>query len=168
VSGGRSHWKGDYVDSPVAPLYPFGHGLSYTSFALAGASVSPGEVSWNGEITTTVTVSNTGERAGDEVLQLYVRDPRASVTRPVLELKGFVRVPLPAGEARTVTFTTPVGQLGFYDKDLAYVVEPGALEVFVGTSSTDLTAAGTVVVVVDPATPAGKLFDGAVAVTPAS
>jgi beta-glucosidase len=168
VSGGRSHWKGDYVDSPVAPLYPFGHGLSYTSFALAGAGVAPGEVSWTGEITTTVTMTNTGDREGDEVLQLYVRDPRASVTRPVLELKGFVRVPLPAGETRTVTFTTPVGQLGFYDKDLAYVVEPGELEVFVGTSSTNLTAAGTVVVVADPATPAGKLFDGAVAVTSAS
>jgi beta-glucosidase len=168
VSGGRSHWKGDYVDSPVAPLYPFGHGLSYTSFALAGAGVAPGEVSWTGEITTTVTMTNTGDREGDEVLQLYVRDPRASVTRPVLELKGFVRVPLPAGETRTVTFTTPVGQLGFYDRDLAYVVEPGELEVFVGTSSTNLTTAGTVVVVADPATPAGKLFDGAVAVTPAS
>ena len=143
LSGGRSHWKGDYVDSPAAPLYPFGHGLTYTSFELVDATVSPDEVAWNGEITTTVTVSNSGERDGDEVVQLYVRDPRASVTRPVLELKGFVRVAVPAGESRAVTFTTPVGQLGFYDRELAYVVEPGELDVFVGTSSTELVRAGT-------------------------
>ena len=115
-----------------------------------------------------MTVTNTGERDGDEVVQLYVRDPRASVTRPVLELKGFVRVSVPAGESRAVTFTTPVGQLGFYDRELAYVVEPGEIDVFVGTSSTELVAAGTVTVVRDPAGPPSKLFDGTVAVTPVS
>jgi beta-glucosidase len=165
LSGGRSHWKGDYVDSPAAPLYPFGHGLTYTSFELADAGVAPGEVGWNGAIVTTVTLRNTGDREGDEVVQLYIRDPRASVTRPVLELKGFVRVPVPAGESRAVTFTTPVGQLGFYDRELAYVVEPGEIDVFVGSSSADLVHAGTVLVVRDPAGSASKLFDGTVAVT---
>jgi beta-glucosidase len=165
VSGGRSHWKGDYVDSPVAPLYRFGHGLSYTTFDLSDAAVLRDQVTWSDDITTTVTVSNIGDRDGDEVVQLYIRDPRASVTRPVLELKGFVRVPLAAGDSRVVTFTTPVGQLGFYDRRLDYVVEPGEIEVFVGTSSTDLLDAGTVSVVSDPASPPAKLFDGTVAVT---
>jgi beta-glucosidase len=168
LSGGRSHWKGDYVDSPVAPMYPFGHGLTYTAFELLDASVSPAEAQWSGEITTSVRVANTGSREGAEVVQLYLRDPRASVTRPVLELKGFVRVDVPAGRSRTVTFTTPIGQLGFYDRNLAYVVEPGELEVFVGTSSADLVPAGTVSIVGDPAGPPSKLFDGTVAVTPVS
>ncbi|HZM38401.1 MAG TPA: glycoside hydrolase family 3 N-terminal domain-containing protein, partial [Acidimicrobiales bacterium] len=84
ISGGRSHWKGDYVDAPSAPLYPFGHGLGYTTFALSGAALARTEVSWHDPITTTVTLTNTGTRAGDEVVQLYARDPVASVTRPVL------------------------------------------------------------------------------------
>ena len=79
VSGGRSHWKGDYVDSPAAPLYPFGHGSSYTTFALSEPALESDEVSWNGTITTSVTVANTGRLDGDEVVQLYVRDPAASV-----------------------------------------------------------------------------------------
>ena len=81
----------------MAPLYPFGHGSSYTTFGLTATSVTAGDVPWDGAITTTATVTNTGDRDGDEVVQLYVRDPRASVTRPVLELKGFVRVALDAG-----------------------------------------------------------------------
>ncbi|HEY8545814.1 MAG TPA: glycoside hydrolase family 3 N-terminal domain-containing protein, partial [Acidimicrobiales bacterium] len=166
VSGGRSHWKGDYVDSPTAPLHPFGHGLGYTTFALSGARTGPAEVTWHDAVTTTVTVTNTGDRDGDEVVQLYVRDPVASVTRPVLELAGFARVALAPGEARTVTFTTPVGQLGFHDRRLAYVVEPGELEVLVGTSSAELVPAGSVTVVADPAgRPPEKAFDGTVAVT---
>jgi beta-glucosidase len=164
LSGGRSHWKGDYVDSPASPLYPFGHGISYTTFALGDASTARDEVSWNEAITTTVTITNTGVRDGDEVVQLYVRDPSASVTRPVLELKGFVRVSLGAGESRRVTFDTPVGQLGFHDRDLAYVVEPGQVDVFVGTSSVDLVEAGSVMVVADSNEPPSKAFDGRVSV----
>jgi beta-glucosidase len=166
VSGGRSHWKGDYVDSPTAPLHPFGHGLSYTSFALSDAATGPAEPSWHDAVTTTVTVTNTGGRAGDEVVQLYVRDPAATVTRPVLELASFVRVPLAPGESRAVTFETPVGQLGFYDRGLAYTVEPGRIDVFVGTSSTDLVEAGSVTVVADPdGRPPVKAFDGSVTIT---
>jgi beta-glucosidase len=166
VSGGRSHWKGDYVDTEVGPLYPFGHGRSYTSFALSDAALASTEVSWHDSITTSVTVTNHGMRAGDEVVQLYVRDPVASVTRPVLELKAFARVALAAGEARTVTFDTPVGQLGFYDRGLAYVVEPGRVDVLVGTSSVDLVEVGHVTVSADPTGPSpAKQFDGTVTIT---
>jgi beta-glucosidase len=170
VSGGRSHWKGDYVDSPTAPLHPFGHGLSYTTFALSRAAVGPLSVPRDGALTTTVTVTNTGDRAGDEVVQLYVRDPVASVTRPVLELKAFARVTLAPGGSTAVTFTTPVAQLGFHGRDLAYVVEPGTIEVLVGTSSAaaDLVEAGTVTIVDDgagAAVPVRKAFDGHVTLT---
>jgi beta-glucosidase len=165
LSGGRSHWKGDYVDAPVAPLYPFGHGLSYTTFALGDAAVAGDEVPWHGAVITSATVTNTGDRAGDEVVQLYVRDPRASVTRPVLELKGFVRVTLDPGESTSVVFTTPVGQLGFYDRELDYVIEPGAIELFVGTSSAALVAAGAVTIVADDGGQPAKAFDGTVSVT---
>jgi beta-glucosidase len=166
ISGGRSHWKGDYVDSPAAPLHPFGHGLSYTTFALSGAALARAEVSWHDSVTTTVTVTNTGRRAGDEVVQLYVRDPEASVTRPVLELKSFVRVGLAPGESRTVTFETPVGQLGFYDRGLDHTVEPGRVDVFVGTSSAELVEAGPVTVTADPGgLPPGKVYDGSVIIT---
>jgi beta-glucosidase len=165
VSGGRSHWKGDYVDSPAEPLYPFGHGLSYTTFDLSDARVETPSVGWNESIVVRVRVRNTGRRAGEEVVQLYVRDPVATITRPVLELKSFVRLELGAGESRTVTFRVPAGQLGFHDRSLAYVVEPGAFELFVGTSSDELVDAGTATVVEDPAgAPPEKAFDGAVSV----
>jgi beta-glucosidase len=165
VSGGRSHWKGDYVDSPSKPLYAFGHGLSYTSFALSAASCGQAEVPWSGTATVSVTVTNTGSRAGDEVVQLYARRPRASLTRPVLELKGFVRVALEPGQARTVTFSVPAGQLGFHGRDLAYVVEPGVVELLVGRASDDLEPAGSIAIVPDPAgRPAEKAFDGTVTI----
>jgi beta-glucosidase len=168
VSGGRSHWKGDYADAPAGPLYPFGHGLSYTSFALSDASLADAEVPWHGTIRTRVTITNTGAVAGDEVIQLYVRDPVATVTRPVLELKAFARVPLAPGEARTVTFDTPVGQLGFHGRDLAHVVEPGRIDVFVGTSSAELIDVGHVTVTADPSGPPQKQFDGSVTVAEAA
>ncbi|MDP9494007.1 MAG: glycoside hydrolase family 3 C-terminal domain-containing protein [Actinomycetota bacterium] len=165
VSGGRSHWKGDYVDGPVEPLYPFGHGLSYTTFEVSDIEVTSGEVGWNDTVTVTARVTNTGERGGDEVVQLYIRDPKASVTRPVLELKAFTRVELPADSSTRVTFTLPVGQIGFHDHDLQYVVEPGRIDVFVGTSSVDLVEAGSFTVVPDASGRAAeKVFDGTVEV----
>jgi beta-glucosidase len=164
-SGGRSHWKGDYVDGPVAPLYPFGYGLSYTTFELGPASVRRSEVSWSETLTVEVVVANTGEQPGDEVDQLYVRDPQASVTRPVLELKSFVRVELAAGASRQITFDVPVGQLGFHGRDLEYVVEPGLVELFVGTSSANVVPAGSATIVADPAGgPPEKAFNGWVTV----
>ncbi|HEX6673488.1 MAG TPA: glycoside hydrolase family 3 N-terminal domain-containing protein [Actinomycetes bacterium] len=165
-SGGRSHWKGDYVDAPSAPLYPFGHGLSYTTFALSDAAVTRDQVSWSESFGVEVTVTNTGDRAGDEVVQLYVRQPRASLTRPVLELKGFVRVELAAGAARTVAFEVPAAQVGFHGHDLSYVVEPGVLEVLVGSSSRDLVEAGSVTIVPDPSgRPPVKAFDGSITIS---
>jgi len=165
VSGGRSHWKGDYVDAPMGPLYPFGHGLSYTTFALSDVTAGPAEVSGSQSFTLQVTVTNTGHRDGDEVVQLYISRRRASVTRPVLELKGFVRVPLAKGASKAVTFRVPLGQVGFYDRNLDYVVEPGVLDLYVGTSSRDLTPACSVTIVVDSTgqTPR-KEFDGSVTI----
>jgi beta-glucosidase len=167
VSGGRSHWKGDYVDGAASPLYPFGHGLGYTTFRISELSMTPDLATWNGAVTVGATVTNIGDRDGDEVVQLYVRDPAASVTRPVLELKGFARVGLPAGGAARVTFDLPVGQLGFYNRDLEYVVEPGSIDVLVGTSSADLEVAGSFSVVPDPdGRSVVKQFDGSSAVIP--
>ena len=165
VSGGRSHWKGDYVDAPARPLYPFGHGLAYTTFALSDTHIDTPTVSWNDSIVVRTRVRNTGERSGEEVVQLYVRDPVATITRPVLELKSFVRLELASGESRTVTFRIPVGQLGFHDLSLAYGVEPGTFDLFVGTSSDDLLPAGSATVLAEPAgTPPEKVFDGVVSV----
>jgi beta-glucosidase len=163
TSGGRSHWKGDYVDGLVTPLYPFGHGLSYTTFALSDAAVASPEVSWRESVVVSVAVTNTGARRGDEVVQLYARRPRASVTRPVLELKGFKRVAVEPGQRRTVTFEVPAGQLGFYDHDMEFVVEPGEVELLVGQSSADLVEAGSVTIV-PAATPPVKAFDGVVTI----
>jgi beta-glucosidase len=146
-SGGRSHWKGDYADAAVSPLYPFGHGLSYTCFELAPSICTTTNIDQAGAVTVAVTVTNTGSRDGDEVVQLYTRDRQASVTRPVLELKAFARVPVPVGDHRTVTFTVHAGQLGFYDRQMRYVIEPGEIEVHIGTSVTQLDHAGTFTIV---------------------
>jgi beta-glucosidase len=116
-------------------------------------------------VTVTVQVANTGDRDGDEVVQLYVRDPVAAVTRPVLELKGFARVTVAAGASKQVTFTLPVAQLGFHDRELRYAVEPGEIEVFVGPSSRELQSAGSFTVVTDASARDGtKAFSGSVVV----
>ncbi len=165
ISGGRSHPAGDYVDLAASPLYPFGHGLGYTTFELTQAGVREQSAGLDGEVVVDAVVTNTGDRLGDEVVQLYVRDPQASVTRPVLELKGFVRVELEAGASKHVTFRVPVAQLGFYDRRFSYVVEPGVIDVFVGRSSEDLVEAGSVTVTEDPSVGnPEKVFDGSVTV----
>ncbi len=145
-SGGRSHWKGDYADAPVSPLYAFGHGLSYTTFRLEPAVVGPTSARLGDDVVVTVDVANTGDRDGDEVVQLYIRDPRARITRPLLELKAFARVPVPAGAMRRLRFSVPVAQLGYHDEvdgNVRYVVEAGEIEVFVGSASDRLAAAGS-------------------------
>ncbi len=149
-SGGRTHWYGDYRDGSTAPLFPFGHGLSYTSFAYENLRIEPEEVPAGGAFAVRLDVRNTGPRAGDEVVQLYVHDPIASVTRPVKELKGFARLKLQPGERKTVTFTLDTALLAFYDAEMRFVVEPGTIEIMVGSSSEDirlrgkLTISGTV------------------------
>jgi beta-glucosidase len=125
----------DYVDLPRAPLWPFGFGLSYTTFQLGRPAVSPASIRADGQATVTVTITNTGTRRGDEVVQLYVHDVVSSVTRPVKELAGFQRVTLDPGETRTVTFTVGTDALSLVGRDMKRTVEPGRFEVMVGTSS---------------------------------
>ncbi|HEX7398917.1 MAG TPA: glycoside hydrolase family 3 N-terminal domain-containing protein [Candidatus Limnocylindrales bacterium] len=142
-TGGRSTWKGDYVDGPTAPLWPFGFGRSYTSFELSDLRLDRTELPTDGgEIVVTIDVRNTGGRRGDEVVQLYTRDPEATVARPVLELRGFRRVTLDPGERRSVSFTLDSEQFAYVGADYRRVVEPGVIRVFVGTSSADLALDG--------------------------
>ncbi len=126
-----------YLDVPVTPLYPFGFGLSYTQFRLSDMQLSDKTIKPDGQLTASVEVANTGQRAGDEVVQLYIRDVASSVTRPVKELKGFERVTLSPGEKRRVRFTLTPEHLGFYNREMRFIVEPGAFKVFAGTNSVD-------------------------------
>ena len=138
-TGGRSTWKGDYVDGPTAPLWPFGFGRSYTSFELSGLRLDRMQVPTDGgEVVVSVDVANTGDREGDEVVQLYVRDEEATVARPVLELRGFRRVGLEPGERRSVQFRLSAEQFAFIGADYRRVIEPGVIRLFVGSSSADL------------------------------
>ena len=143
VSGGRSHWKGDYVEMSAKPLYPFGYGLSYTRFGYDNLDITPRQTGAGGTVDVSVDVTNTGSREGDEVVQLYVRMPVASVTRPVKELKGFARITLAPGQRKRVTFHLAANQLGFYDRRMDFVIEPGTVEVMVGSSSEDIRATGS-------------------------
>jgi beta-glucosidase len=140
--GGRSQMLGDYSDLPASPLFPFGHGLSYTEFAYGALTVEPAIVAPDGEVAISLDVTNTGERAGDEVVQLYLHDPVASVTRPALQLAGFVRARFEPGQTRRVTFTLDPSQLAFHRPDMRFAIEPGEIEVRVGASSADLRAEG--------------------------
>ncbi|MBL0939089.1 MAG: glycoside hydrolase family 3 C-terminal domain-containing protein [Gemmatimonadaceae bacterium] len=126
-----------YLFDDTTPLYPFGFGLSYTSFALTNARVAASEISRDGHTTVQVDVTNTGTRAGTEVVQLYIRDVVSSVTRPVKELKGFAKVHLKPGETTTVTLPVTPESLWFYNIDMERVVEPGEFHLLVGTSSQD-------------------------------
>ncbi|MGX6603168.1 glycoside hydrolase family 3 N-terminal domain-containing protein [Micromonosporaceae bacterium Da 78-11] len=126
------------------PLFAFGHGRSYTSFAVDELRISADEVPTDGEFTVTVRVRNTGGRAGDEVVQLYLRDVLAQVTRPVRQLTGFARVPLEPGEAKDVRFLVHTDRTSFTGRDLTRIVEPGELEVLVGTSADELPCRGSV------------------------
>ena len=128
-----------YLDVPWTPLYPFGHGLSYTTFAYGTPQVSTPVIRPNDSLAVAVTVSNTGRVAGDEVVQLYLRDDVGSVTRPVRELHGFRRIRLAPGETRRVSFTLTVQDLAFHDAALRRVAEPGTFTVFVGGSSQETT-----------------------------
>ncbi len=142
-SGGRSHWKGAYRDLSTKPLYPFGYGLSYTRFAYSDLTLSRTHAAPGDVVTVGVTVTNTGARAGDEVVQLYVSDPIASLTRPVRALRGFTRVTLQPGEARVVQFDLDVRHLAFYDRQMVYAVEAGEIIVGVGASSADIRLTGS-------------------------
>ena len=131
-------FQSNYLDVPNDPLYPFGYGLSYTTFDYGQLALSSPILSRNGSITATVTVTNTGNCDGAEVVQLYVRDMVGSIARPVSELKDFKRIFLKAGETQTVTFTITADKLKFYDNDLRYDCEPGDFQLMVGRNSADV------------------------------
>ncbi len=127
-----------YLFDTTAPLYPFGWGLSYTRFEVGAPQLSSDHIGIDGSVTVSVPVRNTGSRAGDETVQLYVHQLVGSVTRPVKELKGFERVSIAAGETRTVTFTLTPESFRMWNIDMRRVVEPGAFEIMVGPNSADL------------------------------
>jgi beta-glucosidase len=141
-SAGRSQFWGDYVDAGTSPVFEFGYGLSYTTFKFSNLRVKPKRVSLSGKISVKADIENTGNKAGEEVVQLYINDVVASITRPVKELKGFKRIALEPGETRTVEFELLAEALGFYDKDMEFTVEPGVFKVMVGRSSKDITLEG--------------------------
>jgi beta-glucosidase len=130
-----------YTDSPNTPLYPFGFGLSYTTFSYSDVHIAPREVDRDGRFRVSVTVTNTGSRAGSEVVQLYVRDLVGSVTRPVKELKAFEKVDIAPGQWRELTFAMRAADLAFYTAERKWEVEPGAFKVFVGGNSRDVNEA---------------------------
>jgi beta-glucosidase len=123
------------------PLYPFGYGLSYTSFKYANLNMDAADVSADGQVSLSLDVKNGGDRVGDEVIQLYVRYPESKVARPVKELRGFQRVSLAPGESKTVTFTLDARQLAYYGES-GFVVEPGTVQVLIGSSSADIRLTG--------------------------
>ena len=131
----------DYVDETSQPLFPFGFGLSYTTFAYSAPKLSSPTMPADGNTTASVTVTNTGKVAGDEIVQLYIRDRISSVTRPIKELKGFQRVSLKPGESREITFLINRQALTFHGIDLKPIVEPGEFEVMVGPSSAKFQSA---------------------------
>ena len=140
LNTGMVYWS-HYTDAPNTPLFPFGHGLSYTTFDYSEPRLSAAEMEADGGLEVAVTVTNSGDRAGAEVVQLYIRDLVASATRPVKELKGFEKIELAPGESREVTFELTAEDLAFYTPRGAWEAEPGEFQVFVGTSSAEVRTA---------------------------
>jgi beta-glucosidase len=145
LNTGRPHrgdafakFRSNYLDISNEPLYPFGYGLSYTHFEYANLRISGESLTSRGELTVSVEVTNTGDRTGKEIVQLYIRDVIGSISRPMKELKGFEKISLAPGETQMVTFTIDEELLKFYNSDLDWVVEPGQFEVLVGPNARDL------------------------------
>ena len=141
LGGWFTKFQTGYLDSPNTPLYPFGYGLSYTTFEYSDITLSANSMTENGKITASVTVKNTGNYDADEIVQLYIRDLVGSVSRPVKELKGFERISLKKGESKTVTFTIDAELLKFYNSELNFVCEPGEFNVMIGPNSRDVKTA---------------------------
>src|SRR5882724_638772 len=134
----NNRYGSKYLDVPWTPQFPFGFGLSYTQFKITNLLLNEQQIKPNGKLSVSVEVENVGKRTGDEVVQLYIRDVAASMTRPVKELKGFKRITLKPGEKQSVEFTLAAEQLGFYNREMKFVVEPGEFKVMVGASSEDV------------------------------
>jgi len=148
-----------YLFDPAEPLFRFGHGLSYTTFAYAEPKLANASIHQHGATSVSVAVTNSGKRDGDEVVEMYIRDEVSSATRPVKELRGFERVHLRAGETKTVTLPITFDSLAFHDKEMKYTVEPGTFKIMVGGSSADESLKTVVLTVVadEDATKAGTL-----------
>ena len=139
--GDSPKFKSDYLDAPNTPLYPFGYGLSYTTFSYGDISLNSKTLKPGGKLTASVSITNTGTRSGMETVQLYTRQMVGSIARPVKELKGFQQITLQPGETKKVSFDISVDDLKFYNSDLKYVYESGAFKVFIGTNSADVKEA---------------------------
>ena len=144
LDNGNSVYRSAYIDSPNTPRYAFGHGLSYTTFAYDDLRLSSTRMTPDGKIALRFTLTNSGPVAGAEVVQFYLRDPVASVVRPVKELKGFQRIALKPGERRTVSFAIDRDTLSFFDRKLAWGAEPGTFELMVGSASDDIRLRQTI------------------------
>ncbi|MCD8076683.1 MAG: glycoside hydrolase family 3 C-terminal domain-containing protein [Lachnospiraceae bacterium] len=154
--GGKSKFTSKYLDTPLEPVYPFGYGLSYTSYEYDNLSVEKitenvtteqtkeATDGWKGYLHAAVTVKNTGDRAGEEIVQCYVRDVVGSRVRPLKELKGYQKIHLEPGEKKMVEFVLPFEKLGFYNRSLEYVTEPGEFRIYVGGNSRDVLEASVV------------------------
>ena len=141
---GDMRYKSSYLDVPNTPRYAFGYGLSYTAFTYADLKISRPQLTAAETTQVQLTLTNSGKVAGEEVVQLYLRDPVASVTRPLKELKDFQKVLLKPGESRTLTFTLTRDKFSFYNQQLAWVAEPGEFQVMVGSASDDIRLTGKV------------------------
>jgi beta-glucosidase len=139
--GDSPKFKSDYLDISNDPLYPFGYGLSYTTFDYSNISLSAKTLKPGAKITVSVNVTNSGKIGGKETVQFYIRDMAGSIARPVKELKGFQQITLAAGETKKVSFQISVDDLKFYNNDLKYVYEPGDFKVLIGTNSKDVKEA---------------------------
>jgi beta-glucosidase len=134
-------FKSDYLDMPNEPLYPFGYGLSYTTFSYSDVKLDKTTLKGNETLTATVTVTNTGNYPGEETVQLYISDPVASVTRSVEDLKGFKKVTIAPGQSKDVTFTITTNELKFYNSNLKYDWEAGQFFIRIGGNSRDVKSA---------------------------
>ena len=139
-------YQSNYLDIRNDELYPFGYGLSYTTFSYGDITLSANSMSQTGTVKATVTVTNTGKYDADEVVQLYIRDRFASISRPVKELKGFERISLKAGESKTISFNITPDMLKFYNSDLHFVLEPGDFDIMIGPHSKSLKTAKLTVI----------------------
>lgn len=134
--------KRGYAFDETTPLFPFGYGLSYSTFAFSDLKIDASKATAGGEVFASITIKNTGKHTASEVAQVYIRDLTASITRPVKELKAYQRVELQPGQSAKIQFVIPVNLLGFHDHNLNYVIEPGAMQLMIGSSSADIHAEG--------------------------
>ncbi|MDC0435456.1 glycoside hydrolase family 3 C-terminal domain-containing protein, partial [bacterium] len=132
-----NHYTTGYIDSPFTPLYPFGYGLSYSDFEYSDIQLSSTTIDAHSQVIVSALITNRSDLAGTEIVQLYIHDPLATVTRPVRELKGFERITLPAGESRRVEFKLEASELSFYNARMEQITEAGEFRVFIAPSSAE-------------------------------